>query len=217
MDDEPFFGNKIGYAFILIDIELLYNIVYENELTSLLSSEIDVEITSIVDIKKISENIKDTVGLNYYVFSEKDISEIEASGIRAYQTAMNLVIMASFVVEFLFITNVLAISIRDRSKEFGIIRAVGGKGYQLIESVAYEILIYSAIGCTIGVGVGIALSTVLVGMMDDFYVGLEFQQLSIHTTSILVTYLSGAVVALISGLYPIFLAISMPVVQNIHS
>jgi putative ABC transport system permease protein len=217
MDDEPFFGNKIGYAFILLDIELLYNIVYENQLISLLSSEIDVEITSIVDIKKISENIKDAVGLNYYVFSEKDISEIEASGIRAYQTAMNLVIMASFVVEFLFITNVLAISIRDRSKEFGIIRAIGGKAYQLIESVTYEILIYSAIGCTIGVGVGIALSSVLTGVMDDYYVGLEFQQLSIHTTSLIVTYLSGALVALISGLYPIFLAISMPVVQNIHS
>jgi hypothetical protein len=35
--------------------------------------------------------------------------------------------------------------------------------------------------------------------------------------AILVTYLSGAVVALLSGLYPIFLAMSMPVVQNITS
>ncbi len=217
MSDEPFFGNKIGFAFILLDLDLLYDIVDENQLFSILSSEIDIQINNLVNIKKISENIKDVVGIDYYVFSEKDISEIEASGIRAYQTAMNLVIMASFVVEFLFITNVLAISIRDRSKEFGILRAVGGKAYQLIESVALEILIYSAIGCTIGVMVGIAFSNVLVGIMDDYYVGVEFQQVSIHTTSIIVTYLSGVLVALISGLYPIFLAISMPIVQNIHS
>ena len=217
MSDEPFFGNKIGFAFILVDLDLLYNIVHENHTITALSSEIDIEVTSILDIKSISEKVKDTVGINYYVFSEKDISDIEASGIRAYQTAMNLVIMASFVVEFLFITNVLAISIRDRSKEFGIVRAVGGKPYQLIESVAIEILIYSAIGCTIGVGIGIAFAMALVGVMDNYYVGHEFQQLSIHTTSIIVTYMSGVLVALISGLYPIFLAISMPVVQNIHS
>ncbi|MHA1444876.1 MAG: ABC transporter permease, partial [Candidatus Hodarchaeales archaeon] len=49
------------------------------------------------------------------------------------------------------------------------------------------------------------------------YVGLEFQGLSLHSSSLVATFMSGMLVALISGLYPIFIAISMPVVQNIHS
>ena len=129
----------------------------------MLSSEIDIEVTNLLNVKRTSENIKDAVGISYFVFTEKDISEIEANAIQAYQTAMNLVILASFVVEFLFITNVLTISIRDRSKEFGILRAVGTGSYQLIESVAAEILIYSIIGCTIGLVVGIGFSNLLVG------------------------------------------------------
>ncbi|MHA2052544.1 MAG: FtsX-like permease family protein [Candidatus Hodarchaeales archaeon] len=215
--DEPFFGNKFGFLFILVDIETLYEIVPENQRSEMLSVEIDCKVTNLVHIKRTKENIKDELGVGYIIFAEKDIADIEATGIRAYQTAMNLVILASFVVEFLFITNILAISIRERSKEFGILRAVGGRSYQLIESVAFEILIYSIIGCTIGVGLGIVFSTFLVGIMDTFYVNLNIEGLSLHFSSISATYLSGVIVALISGLYPIFLAISMPVVQNIHS
>jgi ABC-type lipoprotein release transport system permease subunit len=213
----PFFGNKLGFFFILVDLDTLYEVFPENEKSVYLVGEIDVRVDNLINIRKISEKIKDKVGIGYYVFSEKDISEIEATGIRAYQTAMNLVIMASFVVEFLFITNVLAISIRDRAKEFGIVRAVGSGPYQLIESIALEILIYSAIGCTIGIGVGFLFSNVLVGILDAMYITLEFDHLSVHPSSIIATYLSGVLVALISGLYPIFLAISQPVVQNIHS
>ncbi|MCK4849351.1 MAG: ABC transporter permease, partial [Candidatus Heimdallarchaeota archaeon] len=214
MSDEPFFGNKIGFTFILVDIDTLYEIIPDNRKNEMLSSEIDIEVTNLLNIKRTSENIKDSVGISYFVFTEKDISEIEANAIQAYQTAMNLVILASFVVEFLFITNILAISIRDRSKEFGILRAVGTGSYQLIESVAAEILIYSIIGCTIGLVVGIGFSNLLIGIMDTFYTSLDFQGLSLHYSSLIATFLSGILIALISGLYPIFIAISIPVVQN---
>ena len=217
MNNEPFFANKIGYTFILVDIDTLYDIIPDNRKTEMLSSEIDIEITNLMNIQKTSEKIKDVVGVSYFVFTEKDISGIEASGIRAYQTAMNLVILASFVVEFLFITNILAISIRDRSKEFGILRAVGTGSYQLIESVAAEILIYSIIGCTIGLVVGIGFSNELIEIMDNFYASIQFQGVSLHFSSLTATFLSGIIVALISGLYPIFIAISVPVVQNLHS
>ena len=217
MHNEPFFGNKIGYTFILVDIDTLYDIIPDNRKNETLSSEIDIEVTNLMNIQQTSEKIKDVVGVSYFVFTEKDISGIEASGIRAYQTAMNLVILASFVVEFLFITNILAISIRDRSKEFGILRAVGTGSYQLIESVAAEILIYSIIGCTIGLVVGIGFSNELIEIMDNFYASIQFQGVSLHFSSLTATFLSGIIVALISGLYPIFIAISVPVVQNLHS
>jgi putative ABC transport system permease protein len=216
MSDEPFFGNKIGFTFILVDIDTLYETI-PSDFKHVLISEIDIEVTDLVNTKATSENIKDFVGISYYVFTEKDISEIEGTAIRAYQTAMNLVILASFVVEFLFITNILAISMRDRSKEFGILRSMGTGSYQLIESVTAEILIYSAIGCSIGVVTGIGFSTILLGVMDYFYAGLEFQDLSLHYSSLIATYMSGMLVALISGLYPIFIAISKKPVQNIHS
>jgi len=217
MADEPYFGNKLFYSLILVDIDILYDIVPEDQKYTLLTGVIDVSVDNLVKINQISNNIKDKVNFDSYVFVEKDISEIEAIGIRAYQTAMNLVILVSFVVEFLFITNILAMAIRDRSKEFGIFRAVGANTNQLVGIVIVEILFYSIVGCTFGIFGGIMFSTFLVHVMDSFYISLKIQTISIHPSSIFATFFSGIIVALISGLYPIFLALSMPVVQNIHS
>ncbi len=217
ISDEPYFGNKLLHSFILVDIEILYSIIPKAQRLSYLTGEIDISVTNLVKIKQVSENIKDTVGLTNYVWAEKAVSEIEASGILAYQTAMNLVILASFLVEFLFITNVLAITIKDRSKELGILRAVGIKSGQLVALIALEILIYATIGSIIGIFVGIGLSSLLVGAIDSFYLGVEIQTLSLHASSLIASFLSGVIVSLISGLYPIFLAMNIPVVQNIHS
>ncbi|UCG90275.1 MAG: hypothetical protein JSU57_00690, partial [Candidatus Heimdallarchaeota archaeon] len=96
ISDEPYFGNKLWHYMVLVDIEILYDIVTEDRrlgVTSLIG-EIDVSVNNLIGIKKIGENIKDAVGPDNYVLVEKDISEIETTGIRAYQTAMNLVILA---------------------------------------------------------------------------------------------------------------------------
>ncbi|MFX0182920.1 MAG: ABC transporter permease [Candidatus Hodarchaeota archaeon] len=217
MSDSSFFGNNIGYQFILVDIETLYEIVPDEHRINILSAKIDVSVNNLAKIKKTSENIKDKVGVDYFVLIEKRISEIQATGIRAYQTAMNLVILASFVVEFLFITNILAIAIHDRSKEFGILRAVGCGSTQLIAAITIEILIYSFIGGILGIISGIGFGSLLVWLIQFFFTTYEFQALSLNLTSLLATFASGIIVALISGLYPIFIALSTPVVQNIHS
>ncbi len=216
ISDTPFFANKLGSYFILVDIYTLMDVIPENRQQEL-TCEIDVSVKSFINIKETGENVKDKVGIENLVSVEKDFSEIKATGIRAYQTAMNLVIIASFFVEFLFITNILAIAIKDRQREFGILRAVGTDSKQLVEVIAIEILIYSVIGSTLGLIVGIGFSNVLIHSMSVFYPTLVFESISIHSSSLIATFSSGIIVALISGLYPIFLAITMPVIQNIHS
>ncbi|MHA1213979.1 MAG: ABC transporter permease [Candidatus Hodarchaeales archaeon] len=217
MSDEPSFANKVGFLFILCDIDSIVTRIPQEVQSSLLIGEVDIQVSNFLTLKYTSIEIEDLLGIQYNVFVQKSISEIEATGIRAYQTAMNLVILASFVVEFLFITNVLAIAIRDRSKEIGVLRAIGSRSRQLIQTIATEIMIYSIIGCTLGVILGMVFSNLLVELIDTQYTGIDFQEFSIRSSSIFATYLSGIIVALISGLYPIFLALTMQIVQNIHS
>jgi putative ABC transport system permease protein len=217
MDDISFFGNNLGYYFILVDIELLLEVVPDTQKSTLLNDKIDISCKNLLDIKKTGDNIRDKLGMDYQVWIEKVISEIRATGIRTYQTAMNLVIIVSFIVEFLFITNILAITIRDRSREFGILRAIGKDSKQLIMTITTEILIYSIIGTIFGIFIGIWFAYLLIGVMHNFYQTLHFQAFSLQPSSLIATFSSGIIVALISGLYPLFLALSMPIVQNIHS
>ncbi|UCG01281.1 MAG: FtsX-like permease family protein [Candidatus Heimdallarchaeota archaeon] len=217
ISDFSFFGNNIGFSFILVDIESLYEIIPQEQKELFLSPKIDVQVQNLLDIKKVSDKLKDHMGTDYHIWVEKGISQLKITGIKSYQAAMNVVILASFVVEFLFITNILAISINDRSKEIGILRAVGSDSKQLIEIIAIEVLIYSVIGSFLGIIGGVGFAYTLLGIMQNFYPSLVIEKLTLHPTSLLATFISGIIVAIISGLYPIFIAISMPIIQNIHS
>ncbi|MFW9779184.1 MAG: ABC transporter permease [Candidatus Heimdallarchaeota archaeon] len=215
--DPSFFGNNVGYLFILMDIQELIDVVPENERSNILKAKIDISVQNLLDIKPVVEQIKDHIGNDYLVWTGKNVPDTQANGIRAYQTAMSLVILASFVVEFLFITNILAIAIRERSSEFGIFRAVGSGSRFLILALTIELLMYSVIGSTVGLFSGITLAVLLTLRMQSFYPSLSIQSLSIHSSSLFAAISSGIVVSLISGLYPIFIVLTMPVIQNIHS
>ncbi|MFX0016195.1 MAG: ABC transporter permease [Promethearchaeota archaeon] len=217
ISDISFFGNNFGNYFILVDIETLYDLVPIEEKEAFLSPKIHIQVKDFLDIKKIGNTLKNQLGVDYHVWVEKSVSPLKISGIKSYQSAMNIVILASFVVEFLFITNILAISIRDRNREFGILRAVGSNTRQLIETITVEILIYSTIGSFLGLLVGIGFAWILLDILQNFYTNLVIENFILSPISLLATFLSGIIVAIISGLYPIFIAISMPVVQNIHS
>lgn len=213
MDDKSHFGNYIGYFFVLMDLDYLISL-FTTE--SHLNFQIVVKVNDFVSINSIAERIEYAIGLDYYVYREKSISQHDVLAIRSYQAAMNLIIIASFVVEFLFITNILAINVRERSKEFGVLRAVGSSKRQIIKSLGTEILIYSGIGSFIGIIIGLGFSIILIGFLNISYPKVTIEALVLNPNSIISTYITGILVAFISGLYPIFLAISLPVIQNIH-
>ncbi|MFX1283308.1 MAG: ABC transporter permease [Promethearchaeota archaeon] len=215
MKDESYFGNYIGFLLVLLDLNYMLNSFTD---TTPLNFHLVIKVSDFIKINTIAERIEDTegVGLDYYIYREKSISDNDILAIQSYQAAMNLIIIASFVVEFLFITNILAINVNERSKEFGILRAIGSSNRQIIKYLGIEILIYSGIGSLIGVLTGFLFSIVLLTFLN-----INFPRLSIHSlvllpTSIIATYITGILVALISGLYPIFIATTVPVVQNIH-
>ncbi|NHK33052.1 MAG: FtsX-like permease family protein [Asgard group archaeon] len=213
----PFFGNKEEPLMILIDIDTILTLFQEPFLFSNLKSFLDVKVNNLVNLKKVANNIKDIIGPKYDVFTEKSISELQALGITAYSVAMNLVVIASLLVEFLFTTNILTIAIRERQKEYGILRTLGISSKGLLTVILYEVLIYSIIGSFLGIIVGIGFSNLLTGILDEFYSTFSSQVLTIKASSLAIVFLSGILISLLAGIYPIYLALRVPVVQNIHS
>ncbi|MHA2055725.1 MAG: FtsX-like permease family protein, partial [Candidatus Hodarchaeales archaeon] len=202
-----------------------------------------VQVEDFININTVGQRIEDTLGVDYLVFREKSISDTDILAIKSYQTAMNLIIIASFLVEFLFITNILAINIRERSKEFGILRAVGTSKRQVILFLGIELLFYSGIGSIIvgtskrqvilflgiellfysGIGsiignvIGVGFSYLIVFFLNlNFPRKIAIEALILVPSSLISAFMTGILIALIAGLYPILLAINLPIVQNIH-
>ncbi len=212
----PFFGNREDPLVILMDIETLLESFQVSESADALRSKIDIRTSNLLKIDKVADRIRDTIGPEYSVYVEKYISEFQSLGISAYTAAMNLIILASLLMEFLFLTNILTMAIRERQKEHGILRTVGISSKQLFLVIINEILIYSIIGVLFGIIVGIGFANLLVDTLDQYYSSFEFRDILIKSSSIFVIALSGLIIALLSGIYPIYIALKVPVIRNIH-
>ena len=86
---------------------------------------------------------------------EEFVESTERSINSALQT-INALTFLAILISFLGITNTLALSISERTKEMGLLRAVGMRRRPLRRALRYEALLISLFGSLIGVGLGIA-------------------------------------------------------------
>jgi putative ABC transport system permease protein len=173
-------------------------------------------VKDLITINKIAEQIQDIIGVNYNVIREKSVREMDILAIQAYQAGMFLIIIASLIVELLFITNTLSMNIRDRAKEFGTLKAIGSSNLQIIFFLSLEFIIYAGIASFLGILLGIAFSGVSVFILNFSFSRLRINALTIKFTTLFSSYLTGIIITLIAGLYPIVKALTLPIIQTLH-
>jgi putative ABC transport system permease protein len=89
--------------------------------------------------------------------------------------AILYVLLAFAVIVSLFgIVNTLALSVVERTREIGMLRAVGMTRGQTRKMVRHESIVTALIGATLGAGVGLILGAMTVGALNKAW-GLTFQ------------------------------------------
>jgi putative ABC transport system permease protein len=91
------------------------------------------------------------------VLSWPDVDH-ELVAIQHYQNAlMGIVLVVIFVIVALGILNTLLMSIYERIREFGVLKAIGAKPRTVLQLVLLESMLLGALGAAIGVALGSAL------------------------------------------------------------
>jgi putative ABC transport system permease protein len=72
-------------------------------------------------------------------------------------------LVLAIIIALLGIVNTLALSVVERTREFGLLRAIGMRRGQLAQMVAAESVIIAVIGAVLGTVLGLALGTALAG------------------------------------------------------
>ena len=106
------------------------------------------------------------------------------------------------------VANTVMMSVFERTREFGVIRAVGAKPRFLFGLVVVEAIVLSLIGAVIGVLLG-WLATRLVNTLAVGYVGIEVA--AITPRLVLFAVAVAALVGLVSGLLPAGRAARIPI------
>jgi putative ABC transport system permease protein len=124
---------------------------------------------------------------------------------------ITLLLAFAILIAILGISITLALGVFERTREIGLLRAVGMNKRQTRRSVRWEAVIVSTFGALVGIIVGTFLGVVLtVAVPNDVISKLAFNP------TIIVAILIGAVVAgLVAALYPSYKASNMNVLEAI--
>ncbi len=139
----------------------------------------------------------------------KDTSDLE-SNLSFLRTFLLVFAYVSLVVGAFIIFNTFSITVAQRTREFGLLRTLGGSRSQVLRSVFYEGLLLGIGGAVLGLLGGIALAPALNALFKAFGADLPNSGTVVETRTIVVSLAVGIIVTVLAGLQPALRATRVP-------
>lgn len=99
--------------------------------------------------------------------SREEFNESQQAQLDQILLAVNGLLALALLIALLGITNTLALSVVERTREIGLLRAVGQSRRQVRLMVLVEALIVSVFGALLGIGIGLAFGLAVVAAMPE--------------------------------------------------
>ncbi|MEO3780259.1 FtsX-like permease family protein [Micromonospora sp. B11E3] len=93
--------------------------------------------------------------------------EQQTSGFDTLLTMIQILLALAIVIAVLGIVNTLALSVLERTRELGLLRAIGLRRAQTMRMITVEAVVISVFGALLGVAVGIGLGAAVVEALKD--------------------------------------------------
>jgi putative ABC transport system permease protein len=140
--------------------------------------------------------------------------EHEISGIVDQLLAfVTVMLLLAVVIALLGIVNTLALSVFERTRELGLLRAVGMTRGQVRAMVRWESVVISLIGATVGAGVGVGLGMALAQSLK----GDGITEVSVPTTQVALYLVAAAVAGVLAAVGPARSAAKVDVLKAVVS
>jgi len=182
-------------GFWSIDTSDLERLVTERQLVQLV-----VDLEAGADVTAVQAQVEDAVAS----FPAIDVLDQEAfigsltDQITSFLTLVNALLLLSVVIAVIGIANTLSLSIHERTRELGLLRAVGMSRAQLRSAVRWEAVLISLVGTGVGIGLGLLVSWALVTALEGF--GLT--RFSVPVRSLAIVVAVGAALGVLASIRP---------------
>lgn len=125
-------------------------------------------------------------------------AEQAASGVDMALGLVYVMLALAIVIALLGISNTLSLAVHERTRELGLLRAVGATRRQVRSMVRWESVLVAALGTSLGIGLGVALAAALVASMPF---GSGDMALAVPG-SLVVVLVAGAAAGVLAALRP---------------
>ncbi len=132
---------------------------------------------------------------NAKVQTREQFIDNQISGLSSVLNILYVLLALSIVVSIFGIVNTLVLTVFERTREIGMLRAIGMTRRQIRRMVRHESVITALIGASIGIVLGVVLAALLIARVD-------FIDFVFPTTQIIVFVIAAVIVGVLAAIFP---------------
>ncbi|MVO85937.1 FtsX-like permease family protein [Streptomyces sp. p1417] len=142
----------------------------------------------------------------YKVKTQKESADDDRKSVGSFLDVMKYAMLGfagiAFLVGIFLIINTFSMLVAQRTREIGLMRAIGSSRKQVNRSVLVEALLLGVVGSVLGVGAGIGLAVGLMKLMSGVGMELSTKDLTIAWTTPVVGLALGIIVTVLAAYLP---------------
>ncbi|GAA0638120.1 FtsX-like permease family protein [Streptomyces thermocarboxydovorans] len=159
-----------------------------------------------VSDERLKQNVLAELGGVYKVLTAKETAEANQKGVKGFMDVMRYAMLGfagiAFLVGIFLIINTFSMLVAQRTREIGLMRAIGSSRRQMNRSVLFEALLLGVIGSVLGVAAGVGLAIGLMKLMGRMGMKLSTDDLTIAWTTPVTGLVLGIVVTVLAAYLP---------------
>ncbi|MGW1502100.1 ABC transporter permease [Streptomyces mirabilis] len=155
----------------------------------------------------LKQSVISSIGAGAYkVQTQKEYSDENRSGVGSFMNVIKYAMLGfagiAFLVGIFLIINTFSMLVAQRTREIGLMRAIGSSRKQVNRSVLVEATLLGVFGSILGVGAGVGLAIGLMKLMSAAGMDLSTRDLTVKATTPVIGLVLGVVVTVLAAYLP---------------
>ncbi|MFJ8725695.1 ABC transporter permease [Streptomyces sp. NPDC093269] len=169
-------------------------------------TNVNVTADSGVSDAQLKKNVAAGIGGAYKVQTAKETADANQKDVESFLSVMKYAMLGfagiAFLVGIFLIINTFSMLVAQRTREIGLMRAIGSSRRQVNRSVLTEALLLGVTGSVLGVGAGVGIAVGLMKLMGSMGMHLSTSDLTVAWTTPVAGVVLGVVVTILSAYLP---------------
>ena len=141
--------------------------------------------------------------------SRQDFIDSQISGLSSILNILYVLLALSVLISLFGIVNTLVLTVFERTREIGMLRAIGMTRRQVRRMIRHESVITALIGAVFGIALGLVLAALLIARID-------FLVFAFPTTQVIVFAIAAILVGIVAAIFPARRAARLDPLEALH-